>query len=307
MVASNRGSRAFTLVELLVVIAIIGILVALLLPAVQAAREAGRRTQCANNLKQMGLALHNHADTYRFMPTGGAVPWANITTTGSGLPHVGAQQDVGWCYQILPFIEQKNLWELANTGVVRTKRVEYYHCPSRRLKAFGSGGVNALNDYAAATPTENMNMGSTGESPDASFWQGNIWGVPAAKWSGVIIRKPGQTQPISFSGIVDGTANVFVISEKRINRVNVDQGDWHDDCGWSDGWDPDIMRSTATKPAPDQNGGVSGYEFGASHPGIIQAVFADGSVRTIGYTVDINVFNRIGHRMDGNTVDISSF
>jgi len=306
MVANIRSRRAFTLVELLVVIAIIGILVALLLPAVQAAREAGRRTQCGNHLKQIGLGIHNHTDVYRFLPTGGSTPWPNIQVTPANLPQVGAKQDMGWCFQILAFVEQKNLWETSNTGFVRTKRVEFYHCPSRRLKAFGSGGVNALNDYAAATPTENMNMGSTGEAPDASLWQGDIWGVPNARWSGVIIRKPGQTQPINFSGIVDGTANVFIVSEKRIDRRNIDQGDWHDDCGWSDGWDPDTIRSTATKPAPDQNGGVSGYEFGSSHPGIIQAVFADGSVRTIGYTVDINVFNRIGHRQDGNTVDLNS-
>ncbi len=103
-----RSRRAFTLVELLVVIAIIGILVALLLPAVQAAREAARRSQCVNNLKQMSLGWLNHVDANRFMPTGGwGWSWTGDPDRGFGLSQPG-----GWTYNILPFIEETNLHDL---------------------------------------------------------------------------------------------------------------------------------------------------------------------------------------------------
>ncbi|HOM19265.1 MAG TPA: DUF1559 domain-containing protein, partial [Thermoguttaceae bacterium] len=102
------GPRAFTLVELLVVITIIGILISLLLPAVQSAREAARRTQCINNLKQIGLAILNHEQARREFPTGGDIPWPNIANyLTNGQPNGPAKQGLGWAYQILPYLEQQ--------------------------------------------------------------------------------------------------------------------------------------------------------------------------------------------------------
>jgi prepilin-type N-terminal cleavage/methylation domain-containing protein len=101
--------RAFTLVELLVVIAIIGVLVALLLPAVQAARESARRTQCVNHLKQLALAAQNHADTYRILPSAGGPGWDYHMSYINGVPQIAPQQHGGWGFQILPFIEQQQL------------------------------------------------------------------------------------------------------------------------------------------------------------------------------------------------------
>src|SRR5436309_888009 len=108
MCASSRRT-AFTLVELLVVIAIIGILIALLLPAVQAAREAGRRMQCKNNLRQLALACHNHHDTYQFLPSGGRGWWYHVQYK-DGAPLVAPKQNVGWGFQILPFLEGRSLY-----------------------------------------------------------------------------------------------------------------------------------------------------------------------------------------------------
>jgi prepilin-type N-terminal cleavage/methylation domain-containing protein len=291
--------RAFTLVELLVVIAIIGILVALLLPAVQMARESARRSSCSNNLKQMGLALHNHTDTYKFLPTGGSVPWPNIAVTASGQPEVGEKQTCGWMYQVLPFMEQKNIWELADINKVQTQRVAHYNCPSRRAKAMQD--VRVLNDYAAATPSNDLSLNNPG-----SLWQGSDFVIPNATWMGVIIRNPGLSHQTGFQSVTDGTSNVMVVSEKRVDISKRDSGDWCDDRGWTDGWDPDTIRSTSVAPLPDGFGGISGYEFGSAHPGIIQAMFADGSVRQVSYNVDRNLFNRIGHKSDGNVVALDS-
>ena len=103
-----RQMRGFTLVELLVVIAIIGVLIALLLPAIQAAREAARRTECSNQLRQLAISFHNHHDTVGHLPTGGwGWPWLGYPEEG-----FGKEQPGGWMYNILPYIEQKNLHDL---------------------------------------------------------------------------------------------------------------------------------------------------------------------------------------------------
>jgi prepilin-type N-terminal cleavage/methylation domain-containing protein len=134
--------RGFTLVELLVVIAIIGILVALLLPAVQSAREAARRMQCKNHLKQMALAMHNHHTAHGFFPSGGwGWLWTGDPDRGSG-----KEQPAGWNYSILPFTEQQNVFDLGSDGdkdtITDTQRdgalkrdqtpISFFACPSRR-------------------------------------------------------------------------------------------------------------------------------------------------------------------------------
>ena len=150
---NNRGKRnwhsnAFTLVELLVVIAIIGILIALLLPAVQAAREAARRSQCANNMKQMGLATHNYHDTFRCFPPGTISPGESDSTQ---------KTLINWAIALLPFLEQQPLYDLydhsaynqdlgLNNGnkIVRESIVNVYVCPSNRMVQNLSFRVRAL-------------------------------------------------------------------------------------------------------------------------------------------------------------------
>jgi prepilin-type N-terminal cleavage/methylation domain-containing protein len=154
------ASGGFTLVELLVVIAIIGVLVALLLPAVQAAREAARRAQCSNQLKQIGLAMQNHVSAQGVFPTGGNMPnpdIANYTTGGRnnpGTPFGAAKQGLGWPYQILPYLEQNAIKNITTQLKIQESAVPGYFCPSRRNaeKIAVSGGFTTLMDYAGAHP-----------------------------------------------------------------------------------------------------------------------------------------------------------
>jgi prepilin-type N-terminal cleavage/methylation domain-containing protein len=157
----SRGLRGFTLVELLVVIAIIGILVALLLPAIQAARESARRVQCQNHLKQMGLAVLNHADTKKVFPTGGSKylqPGFELQQNmENGKPLGPDRQGLGWAYQILPFIEESNATQITTSVGLQNVIIGIYVCPSRRLPRTGStsagfGETMTFMDYAGAVP-----------------------------------------------------------------------------------------------------------------------------------------------------------
>ncbi len=228
-----RGLRGFTLVELLVVIAIIGVLVALLLPAIQAAREAARRTDCKNRLKQMGLAIQNHASSLRVFPTGGVGTYPHIEdfVTG-GRPNGPDKQGLNWCYQILPYLEQGAIQGLTTQVQLQAQSIPLYVCPSRRsaseaktVAANLSDQQVFLIDYAAAQPcTDDCAPGSTGcatpvryNPRDAvpltrdgymknqlSFWGGKLGEVAgvAAKddqvYDGVIVRTPWDFQTKTF-------------------------------------------------------------------------------------------------------------
>ena len=279
---ASKSRSAFTLIELLVVIAIIGILVSLLLPAVQSARETARRTQCTNNLKQIGLAFHNHHDMHRYFPTGGW-DWDRPPTFGDSGPEIGADQEAGWGFQILPFIEASLVWNSSPLEAISAPQ-PFFFCPTRRSPQTitnpdfynppltGTTVTNAMCDYAAS----------------------NIDGT------GVVQR----FDPRKIRDITDGTTQTLLVSEKRLNLGLLGQPQDDDNEGYTAGWNEDTLRRTVEGPQPDYRDTTGDGErlFGSSHPGGINALLADGSVRVIAYEIETSIFQNLGDINDGEVL-----
>ncbi|NLE60812.1 MAG: DUF1559 domain-containing protein [Planctomycetes bacterium] len=320
------------MVELLVVIAIIGILIALLLPAVQAAREAARRMQCSNQLKQIGLACHNLENTYGYFPTGGTSYWPNLAIVG-GRAAEPRNQTMAWPFQILPYLEEGATSEVptrampgGNRSYILAAAVEellgsiainYYCCPSRRSAPEQEGRY--LLDYAAAHPaTVPQPFPQTSvprdKGTDSQFWYGDFGDTPTSGHSGKyygLITRTHYAEPCRVRDASDGLSNTMLVGEKWLNVNRYTTGDWHDDRGWTDGWDPDTIRSTGYPPRPDAADpprGTSGYDdtkpysFGGAHPGGFNCVFGDGAVHFIDFEVERDLFNYLGDRRDGQPV-----
>jgi prepilin-type N-terminal cleavage/methylation domain-containing protein len=311
--------RAFTLVELLVVIAIIGILIALLLPAIQSAREAARRSECQNNLKQMGLASQNHLESIKSFPTGG---WGYVW---AGDPDRGYRSDQPgcWLYNILPWIEEgtlhnqgKGLPNAAKKDAISlsiSTPVKAYLCPSRRSSPtapfIGSPTyVNATkpidiakNDYAACAGSENPGTGGSIKpnppAPATYELKSSLTGITRCG-SATRLRQ-----------ITDGTSKTLLYGEKLIFTDKMDSGEIqaHDDQGWNIGFDQDTARWTTYGVMFDHDNTktptkFSPTMFGSMHPSGFMGVLADGSVHTIIYDVDAAVFKNLGDFSDGNLI-----
>jgi prepilin-type N-terminal cleavage/methylation domain-containing protein len=203
--------RGFTLVELLVVIAIIGVLVALLLPAVQAAREAARRSSCSNNLKQIGIALHNYHDTYNALPR--AVTWGGVTVPPT-TPQVAYHHT--WITNILPFIEQKPLYDSINHNTFAwnqphvSMQIKNLICPSDGMLPVAESHNLAITNYA----------GSEGYHwwPDAMIGAWAPWDAlgftnPYGDYNGVFAVNKNRTM----ANLLDGTSNTVMVGEKNSN------------------------------------------------------------------------------------------
>lgn len=343
--ANQADEQGFTLVELLVVIAIIGILVALLLPAVQAAREAARRTQCVNQLKQMGLACQNLANTYNVFPTGGDKRWPNIENYVSGGKANGPKtQGLGWAFQILPYLEENAIHGLTTQAALDEVTVGAYYCPSRRgpnRNTSGSGPATFRMDYAAVTAgPPPLSYEAAGYYTSPGLAKFIYYGYTTDRdspskakgpFEGVIVRTPYDIRnpnnpaddvivstwsATSFAKITDGTSKTMLLSEKRLDPANYESGEyvWYDDRGWTDGWDPDTVRSTMYPMGPDTSAEAAKGEYGSDDPGAddrlafslgsahaagVNAVYADGSTHFLNYDVDRQLLNYLGSKSDG--------
>jgi prepilin-type N-terminal cleavage/methylation domain-containing protein/prepilin-type processing-associated H-X9-DG protein len=307
----GHGWRGFTLIELLVVIAIIAVLVGLLLPAVQKVREAANRAKCSNNLKQIGLGFHSHHDALGYFPDGGEHwdPNAFPRSIAGGSPQTAPNQNWGWGYQLLPYIEQASVWSLPDNNKVRGSLITIYFCPTRRFPMRITADVPcAMLDYVGNAGTT-MDLSATTGEPGAALGNGN---------DGVVVRRPGggknRTSSIKISSITDGTSNTLMVGEKRLRPELLGQLQAHDDQGYTAGWDRDEVCWATVPPAQDRKGEDGYYQFGSAHPAGFNAVFVDGSVHFIPYSIQSNntppdplgVWQRICIRNDGLTVDLSS-
>ena len=322
----NPKSRGFTLVELLVVIATIGVLVALLLPAVQAAREAARRIQCANHLKQLSLAMHEHHDAFNRFPSGGW-GWNLVGDPDRG---TGLKQPGSWCYSILPYMEQQALYDigkgLADTpkAAASPKRLSMpvpgFYCPSRRdAKAYPCANPDPNNsdpsptggrtDYAANACYTGYPFGLSGPNSVAAgdtMTANNTWpNLPASHGvNGISFLR----SEISLAQVRDGSSNTLMLGEKYLRPEVYETGtDYADNETMYSGFNNDNHRSSETQFPPQQDTlGYSVYDlFGSAHSGIYQAAFCDGSVHGIQYDIDLETHRRLGNRKDGQVVDTS--
>ncbi len=311
----QNPTSAFTLVELLVVITIIGILIALLLPAVQAAREAARRLQCQNNLKQLALGMLNHEHAHGFLPSGG---WG-FMWTGDPEGGTGTSQPGGWSYVILPYIEQEALYMLGADGqppeqVSTTQRegsvqrdqtpLSLFNCPSRRPATVFERQRNRRYHNSNNLPRA-AGLDYVANSGDTINYSSN-WPRGSAAWDGNGISHAGGE--VMIAQIRDGTSNTYMLGEKYIGPDQYYNGlDDGDDHGMYEGHGVDTYRWVVHPPAQERAGQMAWWSFGSPHSGGLNFAFCDGSVRVISYSIDPDIHKGLGHRASGKPVDASKF
>lgn len=315
----------FTLVELLVVIAIIGILMSMTLPAIQSARESGRRTQCSNNLRNIGQGSLQHHTAQGHFPTGGwGYAWGGDPDRG-----FSQRQPGGWGYNILPFIEETALHDQGKSGdpltFNTTKRagskkrastvVQVYLCPTRGRPGLHGGSWHGHRnlDFSGLSEIAKTDYAMNGGSANAGWPIGPD--VAALGWADSQFSTVSYGNALNADGvshirsmireahIKDGNSRTYLAGEKYLNfsTAGTSTGSGDDNQTWEVGFDWDTYRFTAASPQFDQNPDSTSNNiiFGSAHFGGFNMVFCDGSTKHIPYDIDLAVHTALGGRKDG--------
>jgi prepilin-type N-terminal cleavage/methylation domain-containing protein/prepilin-type processing-associated H-X9-DG protein len=292
----------FTLIELLVVIAIISILMGLLLPAVQKAREAAYRMSCSNNLKQLGLAMHHYELNQ------GKFPPSMIGWTYS--PNYGATLGMStWAVMMLPYIEQDNLYYKFNIGATyydqpnlpRLQPVKSYFCPSRRTSSAGGPGQSTYGDTPSSLPASPNPIEIPGALGDYAVC------VDRSGYDTPNSQAPSMTGPFQsvrgrrFADFRDGTSNTLLIGEKHIPKDKMGIGWW--DCSMYNGDYYKCSSRAAGRQYPlTTNPNDPYWKFGSQHMQVVMFCFADGHVQSLPETINPYTLELLGMINDGEVV-----
>jgi prepilin-type N-terminal cleavage/methylation domain-containing protein len=281
---SRGGKQAFTLVELLVVIAIIGILVSLLLPAVQAAREAARRTQCLNNVTQLGLAVHSYEFHFESLPPG-------VTNDDGPIRSEPQGKHVSWIVKILPYMEENPVFRMFDQSAgayapvnapVRRVHIEILQCPSDRLPYINDAGTVVRSGYAGCHHDS--------EAPIDADNNGLLF----------------LNSKIRFRDMDDGSSKTILLGEALTAP---------DELGWVSGTRATLRNTSVIEEPPrhtasggdlkqdeadqDKRGPMFVGGFGSYHPAVVNVALADGSARGLSVDTDRELLRQLGNRADG--------
>ena len=324
-----KRSRGFTLVELLVVIAIIGILVALLLPAVQAAREAARRSQCVNNLKQVTLALHNYLDTHNAnFPRGAEILQGQNCCCNNPDNNPGHTVHT----MLLPYIEQQALydqydmnipWYAQPAGVI-DQRIEGFLCPSAKEWVVSAVSTDLTPSWGGSVPSPRSNVfptnivgagSSHGYGGCGRHGSDTTSGVFSYRWG--ILEEDGRRggPRVTISHVRDGMSNTMAFSETAQGRPTFDWGGLpstgysnYRGRGWADPYYWSVVFTVHRLGTPNSHLSSAGLSnpgvVTSYHPGGVNASFLDGSVTFISETIDGNTWAGLGSIRGGETVQV---
>jgi prepilin-type N-terminal cleavage/methylation domain-containing protein/prepilin-type processing-associated H-X9-DG protein len=294
---SHRIKRGFTLIELLVVIAIIAVLIALLLPAVQQAREAARRSQCINNLKQLGLALHTYHDSLNAFPPG----WLGVQ---GGISHMEGPSGFAWGAHILPYLDQAPLYSRINfnlsctdasNAIARQTVLPAFRCPSdSSTDTWSLGEEGNPSNILATLPTANY-MGSFGTEGFEDICDGAPFPAAQCVSDGMFFHNSST----KMRDVLDGMSNTIFLGEHRTD-ANLD---WHSTwVGVVPEGDEAIARVLAVSDHTPNHPSQHIDDFSSPHTGGVHFLFGDGRVRFITQNIDTGLFKAMASRAGGEVM-----